>query len=331
MEIQAKLSKYPISHSIWEEYALDQEINDRGVMLDMPLVHNAIRADELTRSKLMQTLREITDLDNPNSVTQMKRWLAEQGLELESLGKKEVAEALESKPGRLTVALEMRQSLSKSSVKKYIAMDNCVCADGRARGLFQYYGANRTGRAAGRLIQAQNLPQTHLQGLEQARALVCQGNYEAIEMLYPCTLDVLSQLIRTAFVPSEGKKLIVADFSSIEAVVLGCLAGERWVLDAYSKGQDLYIKNAERMFNAKPGSVDKKSPLRQKSKIAVLACGYSGSVGALKAFGAVKMSIAEKDLQGIVDAWRSANPAIVKYWWDCDADECFLQVSQNRN
>lgn len=319
MALQAKLHKFPVPDTIWEEYWLDQEINDRGVALDMTLVRNAITADEQSRQVLSETMQGLTNLENPNSVAQMKSWLLQNGVPMESLGKKEVAAAIESAPSLVAKALTMRQSLAKSSVRKYQAMETCVCADNRVRGLFQFYGANRTGRAAGRLIQAQNLPQNHLPDLETARSLVRNGDFEMLEMLYNSVPEVLSELIRTAFVPKPGRKLVVADFTSIEAVILAWLAGEQWVLDAYRAQQDLYIRNAERMFNAEPGSVDKKSPLRQKSKIAVLACGYQGSVGALKAFGALEMGIKEEDLQGLVNAWRQANPAIVKFWWEADA------------
>lgn len=319
MAVQAKLHKFPVPDAIWEEYRLDQEINDRGVALDMTLVRNAITADEQSRQALSAAMQGITNLENPNSVVQMKSWLSKNGLAMDSLGKKEVAAAIKNAPDHVAKALTMRQSLAKSSVRKYQAMETCVCADNRVRGLFQFYGANRTGRAAGRLIQAQNLPQNHLPDLEAARSLVRNGDFAMLEMLYDSVPEVLSELIRTAFIPKAGCKLVISDFTSIEAVILAWLAGEQWVLDAYRAKQDLYIRNAERMFNAAPGSVDKKSPLRQKSKIAVLACGYQGSVGALKAFGALDMGIKEEDLQGIVNAWRQANPAIVKFWWEADA------------
>jgi DNA polymerase len=318
MAIQTKLAKFPVPDAVWEEYRLDQEINDRGVALDMTLVRNAISADEKSRQKLSAAMRGITNLENPNSVAQMKTWLAENGMAMDSLGKKEVAAAIENAPDRVAKALTMRQALAKSSVRKYQAMETCVCVDSRVRGLFQFYGANRTGRAAGRLIQAQNLPQNHLPDLDAARSLVRSGDFKTLELLYDSVPEVLSELIRTAFVPKADCKLIVSDFSSIEAVILAWLAGEQWVLDAYRAKHDLYIRNAERMFGAAPGSVDKKSPLRQKSKIAVLACGYQGAAGALKAFGALDMGIKEEDLQGLVNAWRQANPSIVKFWWEAD-------------
>ena len=318
MLIQAKLAKFPVPDSIWDEYRQDQKINDIGVQLDMTLVRQAIAADELSRKELMRLMQELTELDNPNSVAQMKQWLADNGMETDTLGKKVVAELLKTAPEPLGRVLMLRQSLAKSSVRKYAAMDNSVCDDGRVRGMFQFYGANRTGRAAGRICQPQNLPQNHLPDLEQARSLVRSGNFAALDLLYDSVPEVLSELIRTAFVPKDGCKLIVADFSSIEAVVLAWLAGEQWVLDAYTAKRDLYIENAEIMFGVPKGSVDKKSPLRQKSKIAILACGYGGSVGALKAFGALDMGLAEEELKPLVDAWRAANPNVVKFWYAAD-------------
>lgn len=318
MAIQVRLSKFPVPDAIWDEYRQDQEINDRGILLDMSLVGNAIVADGLSKSELTRKMRELTELENPNSVAQMKGWLAENGLETDTLGKKAVAELLKTAPEPLGEVLSLRQQLAKSSVRKYQAMEAVVCADSRARGLFQYYGANRTGRAAGRLIQCQNLPQNHMTDLEQARSLVRSGDFAALNLLYDNVPAVLSELIRTAFVPKDGYKFIVADFSSIEAVVLAWLAGEKWTLEAYSQKRDLYIENAEIMFGVPKGSIDKKSPLRQKSKIAVLACGYSGSVGALKAFGALEMGLKESELKPLVDAWRAANPNVVRFWWDAD-------------
>lgn len=318
MSIQARLVKFPVPDCIWEEYHQDQVINDRGVLLDMTLVKNAITADEQSKSELMNKMRHLTELDNPNSVAQMKDWLADNGLETDSLGKKAVAELLKTAPKPLGEVLSLRQQLAKSSIKKYQAMETVACADNRARGLFQYYGANRTGRAAGRLIQCQNLPQNHMADLEQARRLVLSGDFSMLDMLYNNVPAVLSELIRTAFIPKDGCKFVVADFSSIEAVVLAWLAGEKWTLEAYSAKRDLYIENAEMMFGAPKGSIDKKSPLRQKSKIAVLACGYSGSVGALKAFGALDMGLREEELKPLVDAWRAANPNVVRFWWDAD-------------
>jgi len=318
MAVQARLAKFPVPDAIWEEYRQDQEINDRGVLLDMMLVGNAIAADERSKAGLLAKMRELTGLDNPNSVAQMKGWLAENGLETDTLGKKTVAGLLKTAPGSLGEVLSLRQQLAKNSVKKYQAMETVACTDHRARGLFQYYGANRTGRAAGRLIQCQNLPQNHMEDLEQARSLVRSGDFSTLNLLYDNVPAVLSELIRTAFVPKDGCKFIVADFSSIEAVVLAWLAGEKWTLEAYAQKRDLYIENAEIMFGIPKGSIDKKSPLRQKSKIAVLACGYAGSVGALKAFGALDMGLKENELKPLVDAWRAANPNVVRFWWEAD-------------
>lgn len=318
MSIQARLAKYPVPDSIWGEYHQDQEINDRGVLLDMTLVKNAITADERSRSELLTKMRQLTKMENPNSVAQMKDWLADNGLETDTLGKKAVAELLKTAPEPLGEVLSLRQQLAKSSIKKYQAMETVACADNRARGLFQYYGANRTGRAAGRLIQCQNLPQNHMADLEQARSLVRSGDFDTLDLLYDNVPVVLSELIRTAFIPKDDCKFIVADFTSIEAVVLAWLAGEKWTLEAYSAKRDLYIENAEIMFSVPKGSIDKKSLLRQKSKIAVLACGYSGSVGALKAFGALDMGLKEEDLKPLVDAWRAANPHVVRFWWNAD-------------
>lgn len=318
MAIQSRLAKFPVPDSLWEEYCQDQEINDRGVQLDMTLVQNAIALDKQSKVELTREMRELTELNNPNSVAQMKNWLSENGMETDTLGKKAVAELLKSAPGQLVEVLELRQQLAKSSVTKYQAMEAVSCSDDRARGLFQFYGANRTGRAAGRLIQCQNLPQNHMTDLEQARPLVRSGDFATLNLLYDNVPAVLSELIRTAFVPPNGRKFIVADFSSIEAVVLAWLAGEKWTLEAYAQKRDLYIENAEIMFGAPKGSIDKKSPMRQKSKIAVLACGYQGSVGALKAFGALEMGLKEEELKPLVDAWRAANPNIVRFWWDAD-------------
>jgi DNA polymerase len=446
MAIQEKLSKFPVPESVWAEYHHDQEINDRGVMLDMTFVRNAIKADEQSRTGLTRMMQELTELENPNSVKQMKQWLCDNGMETDTLGKKVVAELLKDAPEPLGRVLSLRQSLAKSSIKKYTAMENVVCADGRVRGLFQFYGANRTGRYSGRLLQPQNLPQNHLPDLEQARALVRSGNFEALEMLYDSVPEVLSELIRTAFVPKDGCKFIIADFSSIERVVLAWISGERWVLDAYKEKKDLYIATASQMFRVPTEQIGKKSELRQKGKVADLACiaegqlvlthrglipieyvaitdklwdgedwvahdgvvfrgeretvcadgvictpdhliltskgwiesgrsggfkwaevrsptdrrnrrkimaprqtgvkrvydllncgkrnrfavwngyqlcfvhncGYGGSVGALKAMGALEMGLTEDELKPLVTAWRVANPNIVKFWWAVD-------------
>ena len=318
LSIQERLAKFPVPENVWEEYAHDQEINDRGVALDMALVRNAIKADARSRTKLTRLMKELTDLDNPNSVQQMKQWLADNGMETDSLGKKVVTELLKDAPEPLGKVLSLRQQLAKSSIKKYQTMENAVCADGRARGMFQFYGANRTGRWAGRLIQMQNLPQNHLIDLEDARWLVHDGDFAALELLYDNIPDVLSQLIRTAFVPKDGYKLIVADFSAIEARVIAWLAGERWRNDVFATHGKIYEASASQMFHVPIEEVTKGSPLRQKGKIAELALGYGGSVGALKAMGALEMGLSEEELRPLVSAWRSANPNIVRFWWDVD-------------
>lgn len=318
LSIQERLSKFPVPGTVWKEYVHDQEINDRGVTLDMTLVRNAIKADTLSRTELTHLMKKLTDLDNPNSVQQMKQWLADNGMETDSLGKKVVTELLKDAPEPLGKVLSLRQQLAKSSVKKYQSMENAVCADGRARGMFQFYGANRTGRWAGRLIQMQNLPQNHLPDLEQARALVRSGDFSALELLYDNIPDVLSQLIRTAFVPKDGHKLIVADFSAIEARVIAWLAGEHWRNKVFATHGKIYEASASQMFNVPIKEVTKGSPLRQKGKIAELALGYGGSTGALKAMGALEMGLSEDELRPLVSAWRSANPNIVQFWWDVD-------------
>ena len=318
MSIQERLERFPVPDSIWGEYALDQEINDRGVMVDRTLVQNAIAADARSRAELICLMKEITKLDNPNSVAQMKEWLADHGLETDTLGKKAVAELLKTAPEMLARALSLRQQLAKSSVKKYQAIENAVCADGRTRGMFQFYGANRTGRWAGRLVQLQNLPQNHLPDLEQARALVRIGDFTALELLYDSVPEVLSELIRTAFIPKPGSKFVVADFSAIEARVIAWLAGERWRNEVFASHGKIYEASASRMFHVPMEEVTKGSPLRQKGKIAELALGYGGSVGALKAMGALEMGLTEEELKPLVTAWRASNPNIVRLWWDVD-------------
>lgn len=318
MSIQNKLRKFPVPDFVWEEYTLDQQINDRGIALDMAVVENAIRFDERSKGLLSSKMQELTALENPNSVQQMKQWLSENGLEVDSLGKKEVASMLKTAPPQLAEVLELRQQLAKSSVKKYQAMKNAVCSDGRAHGMFQFYGANRSGRWAGRLIQLQNLPQNHIPDLEQARALVKSGNYTAMEMLYDDIPDTLSQLIRTAFVPKAGMKFVVSDFSAIEARVLSWFAGEKWRLDVFKSGGDIYCASASQMFRVPVEKHGVNGHLRQKGKIAELALGYGGSVGALKAMGALEMGLTEDELQPLVDMWRSSNPNIVRFWWEVD-------------
>lgn len=327
MLIQQRLIKFPVPDEIWDEYLLDQEINDRGIKVDMDFVKQAIATDEISHTKLMSQMQEITELDNPNSVQQMKGWLAENGLETDTLGKKAVAELLKDAPDDLSEVLKLRQQLAKSSVKKYTAMENAVCADSRARGMFQFYGANRTGRFAGRLVQLQNLPQNHMPDLKEARGIVKSGDHETLEMLYEDIPDTLSQLIRTAFVPKEGNKFIVADFSAIEARVLSWLAGEQWRNEVFANGDDIYCASASQMFNVPVEKHGVNGHLRQKGKIAELALGYGGSVGALKAMGALEMGILEEELKPLVNAWRQTNPYIVKFWWDVDraAKKCIKE------
>ena len=327
MQIQKRLSHFPVPDAIWEEYHLDQEINDRGIGVDMELVRQAIAIDARSRERLTAAMRELTQLENPNSVQQMKQWLADQGMETDTLGKKAVAELVKTAPEPLREVLSLRQQLAKSSVKKYAAMENAVCADGRAHGMFQFYGANRTGRFSGRLIQLQNLPQNHMGDLVEARALVRSGNYEALSMLYEDIPDTLSQLIRTAFVPQNGRKFIVADFSAIEARVIAWFAGERWRLKVFEDGGDIYCASASQMFHVPVEKHGVNGHLRQKGKIAELALGYGGSVGALKSMGALEMGLAEEELQPLVDAWRSSNPMITQFWWDVDraVKDCIRQ------
>ena len=318
MAIQQKLSKFPVPDFLWEEYHLDQEINDRGIQLDMVLVEQAIAIDERSREELSAKMRQLTALENPNSVQQMKEWLTKHGLEVDSLDKKAVKELLKTVPSELAEVLELRRQLAKSSVKKYQAMQNAVCADGRARGMFQFYGANRSGRWAGRLIQLQNLPQNHMAHLEDARSLVRSGDYALLSALYDSVPEVLSELIRTAFVPRDGYKFIVSDFSAIEARVLSFLAGESWRLKVFAENGDIYCASASAMFHVPVEKHGQNAHLRQKGKIAELALGYGGSVGALKSMGALEMGLSEEELQPLVDAWRTSNPNIVQLWWDVD-------------
>ena len=318
MGIQEKLSRFPVPQKIWEEYHLNEEVNDCGIGVDMVLVKQALEIDKKSREHLTALMQDMTNLDNPNSVQQMKNYLAENGLEMESLGKKEVAEILKVAPEHLREVLSLRQQLAKSSVKKYTAMQNAVCDDGRARGMFQFYGANRTGRFSGRLIQLQNLPQNHMFDLAEARAIVRNGDYEVMDMLYEDIPDTLSQLIRTAFVPQNGRKFIVADFSAIEARVLSWLAGEKWRMEVFAKNGDIYCETASRMFGVPVEKHGLNGHLRQKGKQAELSCGYGGSVGALKAMGALAMGMQEEELQPLVDSWRAANPHIVDFWWEVD-------------
>ena len=318
MAIKQRLSKFPVPDFVWEEYHLDQEINDRGIMLDMDVVENAIAFDEKSKAELMIAMQNITNLDNPNSVVQMKQWLSDNGIEAESLGKKDVAAMIKDTDGDVAAALKLRLQLAKSSVKKYQAMQNAVCKDGRAHGMFQFYGANRSGRWAGRLIQLQNLPQNHMNDLADARELVRTGDYDSLELLYDDIPDTLSQLIRTAFIARPGYKFMVSDYSAIEARVLAYLAGETWRSKVFAEGKDIYCASASQMFGVPVEKHGINSHLRQKGKIAELALGYSGSVGALISMGALDMGLTEDELQPLVDSWRASNPNITAFWWNVD-------------
>lgn len=318
LAIKQKLLKFPVPDTVWSEYHIDQEINDRGIMLDMGVVENAIAFDEKSKSSLMASMQNITNLDNPNSVVQMKQWLSENGIVTESLGKKDVAGLIKETDGDISEALKLRLQLAKSSVKKYQAMQNAVCKDGRAHGMFQFYGANRSGRWAGRLIQLQNLPQNHMPDLAEARELVRTGDYDTLDMLYDDIPDTLSQLIRTAFIARPGYKFIVSDYSAIEARVLAHLAGEAWRSKVFAEGKDIYCASASQMFGVPVEKHGVNSHLRQKGKIAELALGYGGSVGALKSMGALEMGLTEEELQPLVDSWRASNPMITAFWWDVD-------------
>lgn len=319
LAIKERLSKYPVPDFIWEEYHLDQEINDRGIGVDMQLVANAINIDAKTKQALLQQMQKKTGLENPNSVQQMKAWLSERGIETESLDKKAVKGLLPDADKDVAEVLSCRQQLAKSSVSKYTAMSNMVCADSRARGCFMFYGANRSGRWAGRGIQLQNLPQNHMEDLEEARNLVRDGNFDALELLYDNVPEVLSELIRTAFVPKPGYKYIVSDFSAIEARVLSFLAGEQWRMEVFKEGKDIYCASASQMFKVPVEKHGINGHLRQKGKIAELALGYGGSVGALKSMGALDVGLEESELQPLVDAWRTSNQCITSFWWAIDA------------
>lgn len=318
MQITQILSKFPVPDSVWDEYHISEEINDRGIGVDMPFVSACLSLDAKSTDALTEAMCDLTALKNPNSVAQVKGWLADNGLEIDTLGKKEVSARLKTAPEELVPVLQLRQQLAKSSVKKYTAMENAVCTDSRVRGMFMFLGASRTGRFAGRLVQLQNLPQNHIPDLDEARALAGAENYDALKMLYEDIPDTLSQLIRTAFVPQNGRKFIVADFSAIEARVISWFAKEQWKLDAFAKGEDIYCATASQMFHVPVVKHGVNGELRQKGKVAELACGYGGSVGALKAMGALEMGLKEQELQPIVDSWRGANPNIVRFWWAVD-------------
>lgn len=319
MGIQQKLSKFPVPESEWTNYILDQQINDRGIMLDRTMVRQAIRCDEEFKRTHMEQARNVTGLENPNSPVQLKAWLVEKSVDADSLSKAAVLQMLEKAEGEIELALSLRQELAKSSVKKYTAMESVVGSDSRARGLIQFYGANRTGRYAGRLIQVQNLPQNHLPDLEAVRTLIRDGQFEAVEMLYDSVPMVLSELIRTAFIPKPGHRFFVADFAAIEARVIAWLAGEQWRQEVFASGGDIYCASASQMFHVPVEKHGINGHLRQKGKIAELALGYGGSVGALKAMGALNYGLQESELKPLVDAWRQSNPRIVRFWWDVDS------------
>lgn len=319
MGIQKMISPFPCSDELWQEYWTDQRINDRGVEVDLTLARNAVAMDAEISKKLMEKMRSLTGIDNPRSTSQLDMWLREHGCDMVSLGKKDVAQVIkETDDPLIRKVLSLRLLISKSSVKKYTKMLDATCSDGRARGMFQFYGAMRTGRFAGRLLQLQNLPQNHIENIGLARELARRGDLEALSVLFVSVPDILSQLIRTAFVAREGSRFIVADFSAIEARVIAWLAGEEWRMKAFAEGKDIYCASASAMFGVPVVKHGVNGELRQKGKVAELACGYGGSVGALKAFGADKMGLTETEMQSIVDNWRASSPRIVQLWWDVD-------------
>ncbi|AEI56731.1 DNA polymerase [Limosilactobacillus reuteri] len=324
MEITQKFSRFPVPQNEWENYWMDQDINDRGIRIDQQLVNNAIKCQKEFHAQYLQTSQQLTGLANPNSPLQLKNWLHQQGVETDSLAKASVAQLLQTTTGTVHQVLALRQLLSKSSVKKYQAMQKAMCKDGCVHGLLQFYGANRTGRWAGRLVQVQNLPRNSMPDLEEARALVKQGNTTALAMLYESVPDVLSQLIRTAFIPSKGHHFYVADFSAVEARVIAWLSGEEWRQAAFAKNEDIYCASASQMFGVPVVKHGINGELRQKGKIAELALGYGGSIGALKAMGATKLGLTDDELPPLVQMWRNASPHIVQFWWDVDkaAKEC---------
>lgn len=328
MGIMEKVARFPVPDFLWKQYAQDQRINDLGIELDMALVTQAIKCDEESRERYLKRAQELTGLENPNSPIQLKEWIWSNGVEMETLTKAEVASVMETATGPVKEVLELRQLLSKSSVKKYVAMETCRCSDGRAHGLLQFYGANRTGRWAGRLVQVQNLPQNHIPDLAIARNLIKSGCFEAVELLYDSIPDTLSQLIRTAFVPREGCKFMVADFSAIEARVIAWLAGESWRQEVFRNNGDIYCASASQMFGVPVEKHGVNGELRQKGKIAELALGYGGGVGAMISMGAIDMGLAEEELQPIVDSWRQSNPAIVKLWWD--VHRCVIKAVKDK-
>ncbi|EEW53913.1 putative DNA-directed DNA polymerase [Limosilactobacillus antri DSM 16041] len=324
MEITQKLECFPVPQNEWENYWMDQDINDRGIRIDQQLVNNAIKCQNVFHDQYLQTAKELTGLANPNSPLQLKDWLQQQGAKTDSLSKASVAQLLQTTTGKVHQILALRQLLSKSSVKKYQAMQKAMCQDGRVHGLLQFYGANRTGRWAGRLVQVQNLPRNSMPDLEEARKLVKQGNVTALAMLYDSVPDVLSQLIRTAFIPSKNHHFYVADFSAVEARVIAWLSNEEWRQEAFAKNEDIYCASASQMFGVPVVKHGINGELRQKGKIAELALGYGGSIGALKAMGATKLVLTDDELPPLVQMWRNASPHIVQFWWDVDkaAKEC---------
>lgn len=328
IDIMEKVARFPVPDFLWKQYAQDQRINDLGIELDMALVTQAIKCDEESRERYLKRAQELTGLENPNSPIQLKEWILSNGVEMETLTKAEVASVMETATGPVKEVLELRQLLSKSSVKKYVAMETCRCSDERAHGLLQFYGANRTGRWAGRLVQVQNLPQNHIPDLAVARNLIKSGCFEAVELLYDSIPDTLSQLIRTAFVPREGCKFMVADFSAIEARVIAWLAGESWRQEVFRNNGDIYCASASQMFGVPVEKHGVNGELRQKGKIAELALGYGGGVGAMISMGAIDMGLAEEELQPIVDSWRQSNPAIVKLWWD--VHRCVIKAVKDK-
>ena len=328
MDIMEKVARFPVPDFLWKQYAQDQRINDLGIELDMALVTQAIKCDEESRERYLKRAQELTGLENPNSPIQLKEWILSNGVKMETLTKAEGASVMETATGPVKEVLELRQLLSKSSVKKYVAMETCRCSDGRAHGLLQFYGANRTGRWAGRLVQVQNLPQNHIPDLAIARNLIKSGCFEAVELLYDSIPDTLSQLIRTAFVPREGCKFMVADFSAIEARVIAWLAGESWRQEVFRNNGDIYCASASQMFGVPVEKHGVNGELRQKGKIAELALGYGGGVGAMISMGAIDMGLAEEELQPIVDFWRQSNPAIVKLWWD--VHRCVIKAVKDK-
>ena len=317
MGIQRRISAFPCSEELWQEYWIDQRINDRGVEVDLTLAESAVEMSGVLSQDLKERMRDLTGLENPNSTAQLDLWLREHGVDMESLGKKDVAAVIDATDDPLIQeVLQLRLQSAKSSVKKYETMLQATCSDGRARGMFQFYGAMRTGRFAGRLLQLQNLPQNHIDNIALVRELARRGELESLEMMFNSVPDILSQLIRTAFVAREGSRFIVADFSAIEARVIAWLAGEQWRMDAFAEGKDIYCASASAMFGVPVVKHGINGELRQKGKVAELACGYGGSVGALKAFGADKMGLTEPEMQSIVDNWRASSPRIVQLWWD---------------